>query len=147
MSGIGRYCTPHTWLTLLYTDSQDAIYLQALSQPGMGLLLPSFKGKTRPWRRLISRVTLLDVCVWLGLLTKTPFVFGFLRKQRGVERQGWGVVGSVSSHKLQVVVWPASTRSNTVVRSKTVSCLALQLDISCPRSHPTSFFPWHVPIL
>lgn len=80
MSSTGRYCTLHTWLTLLYTHSQGAICLQSFPDPGMAALHPSFQGKTAPWRCLPGHTAERErvrVCVSVcsGFMTSVSLSF------------------------------------------------------------------------
>lgn len=160
MSGIGRHCTLHTWLTPLYTDSQDAIYLlQSFSDPGMALLLPSFKGKTVPWCwhfSLVFSVRLQDVCAWdswqvslsrlygtilhiEAITTKTSFVFVNYTSVMNHEKAEWGPFDASFLPQTAGSSLVRFMLSNIVVRSNIISCVGLKFDIWYPKRSPLPF--------
>lgn len=146
MSGIGRYSTAHTWLMLLYTDFQDAIYLQSFPEPGMASLLPSFKGKTMPWSCLQSHTAgcvCMCECVdsWEVSHNFSPFwLFALVHHKDSLfVRSRESTEGTFSSHELQGPIWPHQHCPRLQSDQRRVSSVGL--DIWNPKSFRTSVFP------
>lgn len=156
MSCIGRHCAAHDSRHCIQISKTPSIF-SFLCDPGMALLLPSFKGKAVSWCWLFSLVhnVRLQECVSVSvkalktapgtdfrphiypiesIITKTPFVFvncksimNHVKASFLPQTEGSSLVTSASS--------------NFVVRSKSVSCVGPGVQQS-----PHFLFPMSCPI-